>query len=83
MMYEPWTPGAPALAKTSPSPVASITTRPRIACRPDFVSTTTPRTAPSSTIARENHEWKRSFAPASSTISCETCFHPSGSNAPE
>ncbi len=36
-MYDPWTPGAPALAKTSPSPVASITTRPRIACRPDFV----------------------------------------------
>src|SRR5436190_821359 len=34
MMYEPWTPGAPALAKTSPSPVPSITTRPRIACRP-------------------------------------------------
>ena len=56
MMYEPRTAGAPALPKTSPSPVASMTTRPTTACRPALVSAITPRTAPSSTRARENHE---------------------------
>ncbi len=82
-MYEPCTPGAPALPNTSPSPVASITTRPRMACRPDFVSAITPRTAPSSTITLENQEWKRSCTPASSAISCDTCFQPSGSKEAE
>ena len=35
-----------------------------------------------STMACEDHEWNRRCTPASSAISCETCFHPSGSNDP-
>ena len=52
--------GAPADAATSRSPVASITTSPRIASRPLLVSQITPLTWPSSTSVRENHECRRS-----------------------
>ena len=40
-----WTKAAPAEAATSPSPVASTTTRARIALRPALFSTMTPVTA--------------------------------------
>ena len=55
--------GAPADAATSRSPVASMTTSPRIAWRPLLVSQTTPVMRPSSTSACENHECRRSSMP--------------------
>jgi len=73
--------GAPADAATSRSPVASTTTRPRIAWRPLFVSQTTPVMRPSSTSACENHECRRSSIRCCATISSATRLKPSGSKA--
>ena len=73
--------GAPAEAATSRSPVASTTTRPRIAWRPLLLSQTTPVMRPSSTSACENHECRRSSMRCSATISSATRLKPSGSKA--
>ena len=81
-MYAPSSNAAPALAATSRSPVASITTSPRIACDPSLVSTITPDARPSSsTIADWNQLCRRSSTPASATISRAACLKPSGSKA--
>lgn len=73
--------GAPAEAATSRSPVASITTLPRMASRPLLVSQTTPLTSPSSTSVRENQECRRKSMPACCTISSEARLKASGSKA--
>ena len=61
--------------------MASITTSPRIASRPLLVSQITPLTWLPSTSVRENHECRRSSMPCFLTISIETRFQASGSNA--
>ena len=63
------------------SPVVSMTTSPMTACGPDFVSQTTPLTAPSWTTGRENQLCSRRLTPLSRTRSLETRFQPSGSKA--
>ncbi|MCY1543499.1 hypothetical protein D9M68_793190 [compost metagenome] len=70
---------APARAKMSPSPVASITTLARIAMRPSLLSKITPATAPFSISGTQAHEWYTSRTPRSSTISCEASLSRSGS----
>ena len=56
--------GTPAQADTSPSPVASMNTRPRTAARPDFDSMSTASIASSPAIARPTAKaWKSGLAP--------------------
>ena len=69
----------PADASTSASPVASITTSAKMACRPAFDWNTTPRIRPSSTIASAPHMWSHRSTPDSTTRSASTWRRISGS----
>ena len=70
---------APARANTSPSPVASITTRARNARRPALLSNSTALTRPSSTTGSAAQACSTTRTPVSSSISCVAILSRSGS----
>ncbi len=73
--------GAPAIAATSASPVASTTIWPSTSQAPAFVRSSMPTTFCRATRAPVTQECSSSSAPDSNTISCAANFMASGSNA--
>ena len=70
---------APARAKRSASPLASTTTRARIACRPSLLSKMAPWIRPSSAIGATAQAWRKSCTLCPSTMSMHAVLSHSGS----
>ena len=70
---------APAPANRSASPLASTTTRARIACRPSLLSKMAPWIRPSSAIGATAQAWRKSCTLCPSTMSRHAVLSHSGS----
>ena len=70
---------APAAAAMSPSPVASTTAPAWITSGPDFVSNTTPRPSPVTSVTPLANACRSSWTPASSSTSSASVLNASGS----